>query len=112
MALQTQATEGAGGAYSDARETSSFARHVAAMLERTEYRRCMSGEDLESIYRLRYDAYRLNDLVPDNPEHVVHDDYDDLPNCHIFGVYVDGHLVSTIRLHRVTKAMPHSPTTG
>ena len=88
---------------------SSFARNIFAMLERTEYRRCESGEDLEAIYRLRYAAYRLNDLVPENPGRMVTDEFDDLPNCHRFGVYVDGNLASTIRLHVVTATTPRSP---
>ena len=87
----------------------AFASSVSALLDRTEYRRCDKGEDLEDVYRLRYAAYKLNDLVPENPDHIVHDDFDDLPNCHRFGVYIDGHLVSTIRLHAVSKDMPYSP---
>ena len=39
--------------------TSRFARNVTAMLERTEYRRCDKGEDLEDVYRLRYKSYRF-----------------------------------------------------
>lgn len=109
MALQTQTALGAGGASSELPEITGFARNVIAMLERTEYRRCQTGEDYESIYRLRYDAYRLNDLVPANPHNMVYDEYDTLPNCQIFGVYIDGNLVSTIRLHHVTKDTPRSP---
>ena len=89
---------------------SSFARNIFSMLERTEYRRCESGEDVEAIYRLRYAAYRQADLVPANPERMVRDEFDDLSNCHRFGVYVDGHLASTIRLHVVTAATPRSPS--
>ncbi|TIU61115.1 MAG: hypothetical protein E5W25_29540, partial [Mesorhizobium sp.] len=47
--------QAAGADGNDASDTmSSFARNVSAMLERTEYRRCDKGEDLEDIYRLRY----------------------------------------------------------
>jgi hypothetical protein len=91
---------------------SSFARNVLALLERTEYRRCDTGDDLEDVYRLRYSAYRMNDLVAENPDHIVHDPFDDLPNCYRFGVFIDGHLVSTIRLHHVSAACPKSPSTS
>lgn len=91
---------------------SAFARNVSALLERTEYRRCDKGEDLEDIYRLRYASYRLADLVAENPDHIVHDPFDDLPNCQRFGVYIDGHLVSTIRLHHVSAECPQSPSTS
>ncbi|WP_395450175.1 hypothetical protein ACHMW7_10435 [Aminobacter sp. UC22_36] len=90
-------------------EMSSFARHVYALLERTEYRRCESGEDFENIYRLRYNSYRMNSLVPESASRMVHDHFDELPNCHTFGIYVDDRLVSTLRLHNVSAEMPMSP---
>ncbi|AZO10124.1 hypothetical protein EN817_18180 [Mesorhizobium sp. M3A.F.Ca.ET.174.01.1.1] len=91
--------------------TSSFARHVATILERTEYRRCDKGEDLEDIYRLRYKSYRMSDMVPENPAHIVHDDLDEAENCSKFGIYIDGTLVSTLRIHHACSATPQSPST-
>lgn len=90
---------------------SSFVKNIFSILERTEYRRCETGEDVENIYRLRYKAYRRTDMVPGNPDHIIHDDLDDLPNCYRFGVYIDGELVSTLRLHHVSKAHAQSPST-
>ncbi|MER8689723.1 hypothetical protein [Mesorhizobium sp. M1136] len=90
---------------------SSFARNVSAMLERTEYRRCDKGEDLEDIYRLRYKSYRSNDMVPDNENHTIHDELDEVPNVFRFGVYIDQELVSTLRIHHVTLSTPRSPST-
>ncbi|ESZ22908.1 hypothetical protein [Mesorhizobium sp. L2C084A000] len=90
---------------------SSFARNVSAMLERTEYRRCDKGEDLEDIFRLRYKSYRSNDMVPDNENHTIHDELDEAPNVYRFGVYIDQELVSTLRIHHVTLATPMSPST-
>lgn len=108
-----QATPGkkAGVSVTDASEISSFARNILALLERTEYRRCDKGEDLEDIYRLRYKSYRLSDMVPENPDHIVHDDLDEAPNCYKFGIYVDGVLVSTLRIHHACAATPQSPST-
>ncbi len=90
--------------------TSRFARNVTAMLERTEYRRSDRGEDLEDVYRLRYKAYRSNDMIPDDENHAIHDELDDTPNSFRFGVYIDQHLVSTLRIHHLTPAMPWSPS--
>jgi hypothetical protein len=90
---------------------STFARNISAMLERTEYRRCDKGEDLEDIYRLRYKSYRLSDMVPENPEHIVHDELDETENCSKFGIYIDGILVSTLRIHHACAATPQSPST-
>lgn len=91
------------------RRSSNFVEGVLGLLERIEYRRAEKGEDLEDIYRLRYKAYRHSDLVPENGSLAVQDRFDDLPNCHRFGVYVDGALAGTIRMHVVTQAEPFSP---
>src|SRR5262245_52442823 len=87
----------------DASEISECSRKVSELLERTEYRRCDKGEDLEEIYHLRYKSYRLSDMVPENAARVIEDDLDDAANCYKFGIYVDGVLASTLRLHHVTK---------
>jgi hypothetical protein len=92
-------------------EISSFARNVSALLERTEYRRCDKGEDLEDIYRLRYKSYRMSDMVSDMPEQVIHDALDETPNCYKFGIFIDGNLVSTLRIHHARWATPLSPST-
>jgi hypothetical protein len=88
---------------------SSFASKVAELLERTEYRRCESGEDIEAIYRLRYKSYRLHGFVEESPSQIVTDDLDDAPNCYRFGVFVDGELVSTVRIHHISQAEPYGP---
>lgn len=87
---------------------SAFARNISALLERTEYRRCETGEDIEDIYRLRYKAYRSNDMVPANVSRTIYDSLDDVPNCYRFGVYIDQQLVSTIRVHRINQEFPAS----
>lgn len=90
---------------------SAFVANIFSALERTEYRRCESGEDLEDIYRLRYKAYRRTDMVGDISEGQIHDALDEQENCHRFGVYIDGVLVSTLRLHLVTAEHSRSPST-
>jgi hypothetical protein len=94
-----------------ASEVSSFARNISELLERTEYRRCERGEDLEDIYRLRYKSYRLSDMVSDIPEQAIHDPLDEAPNCYKFGIYIDGNLVSTLRIHHASEETPQSPST-
>ena len=91
--------------------TSPFVHHVESLLARTEYRRCDKGEDLEDIYRLRYKAYRSNDMVPDSENQTISDELDEAPNVYRFGVYVDQRLVSTLRIHHVTLETPLSPST-
>lgn len=99
----------------DSRETeasgrgSSFAAKVRELLERIEYRRCESGEDIEAIYRLRYKAYRLHGFVEESADQIVTDDLDDAPNCYRFGVFIDGDLVGTVRIHHISHAEPYGP---
>ena len=89
----------------------SFSSHVEALLDRTEYRRCDRGDDREDIFRLRYKAYLANGIVTDSDDRMLSDDLDDAPNAHLFGVFVDGRLLSTLRIHHVTADMPWSTST-
>lgn len=88
----------------------SFTKSVTALLDHVEYRRCETGEDIEAIYRLRYDSYLATGMVSPNDSRMVVDEYDDLPNSYRFGVFIDGSLVSTIRLHHVSAEFPRSPS--
>ncbi|MCO5064923.1 MAG: hypothetical protein M9924_10990 [Rhizobiaceae bacterium] len=89
----------------------TFSSHVEALLDRTEYRRSDRGDDREDIFRLRYKAYLANGIVTDSENHMLSDDLDDTPNAHLFGVFVDGRLLSTLRIHHVTADMPWSTST-
>ncbi len=93
------------------RDVSGFARRVLRLLDRIEYRRCESGEDLEAIYRVRYNSYLLNGIIDPNPTKLYFDDIDDAPNCHRYGVYLDGLLVSTVRIHVIDRVQRLSPST-
>lgn len=89
----------------------AFVRSVFSLLERTEYRRCDKGEDLEDIYRLRYRAYRVHGVVPAMTSRAIHDDLDETDNVYRFGVYVDQQLVSTLRIHTLDRAHRAGPST-
>lgn len=90
---------------------SAFVKSVFSLLERTEYRRCDKGEDLEDIYRLRYRAYRVHGVVPAMASRMIHDDLDEVDNVYRFGVYVDRELVSTLRIHVLDKDHRAGPST-
>lgn len=108
MGIQESVRGGTDGVVAEIGQSSEFIRNVFSLLERTEYRRCEKGDDLEDIYRLRYKAYRLNGVIPDSEDRMIHDDLDETPNGYKFGIYVDQRLVSTLRVHHVTKEMPWS----
>ena len=54
-------------------EVSSFTRSVLNVLEHVEYRYCDGGEDLEAIYRLRYESYLKAGLLRPNAARAVVD---------------------------------------
>jgi hypothetical protein len=91
-------------------EVSAFARNVSQLLEHVEYRRCETGEDLEDIYRLRYESYHAAGLIEESIDRRIFDEFDRSPNSYTFGVYFDGYLISTIRLHHITAEYPIGPS--
>ncbi|WP_315919046.1 N-acyl amino acid synthase FeeM domain-containing protein [Mesorhizobium sp. SP-1A] len=88
---------------------SVFVRNVMDLLEHVEYRRCESGEDLEAVYRLRYEAFHTHGLLDTIVEQKLVDRLDEARNCYCFGVFMDGELVSTVRLHHLTLETPDAP---
>lgn len=72
---------------------------MAGLLARTEYRRADSAEDLEAIYELRYRAYLREGAIKANSTKKFSDDYDTMPNVWTFGVFIDGNLTSSFRMH-------------
>lgn len=106
----TQRRHGGGVAKGAAlNEASAFLRSVSALLDRVEYRRCDSGEDLEAIYRLRYKAFKTHGLLAESGDNLMVDRLDDAPNCYRFGAFIDDQLVSTIRVHHLTLGEPYAP---
>lgn len=89
--------------------TSRFATTLMDMLERVEYRRVDLEEQFDPVYRLRYEAYRREDGVPINSQQMSRDHLDFVPNAMCYGVYVDGELVSSLRLHFATATHRQSP---
>ncbi|AEQ53227.1 N-acyl amino acid synthase FeeM domain-containing protein [Pelagibacterium halotolerans] len=89
--------------------TSRFATSLMDMLERVEYRRVRLDEQFDPVYRLRYQAYRREDGIAINTDGIARDHLDFTPNAMCHGVYIDGVLVSSIRLHFATAEHRHSP---
>ncbi|MGV8833132.1 MAG: N-acyl amino acid synthase FeeM domain-containing protein [Devosia sp.] len=90
--------------------TSQFAVTLIDLLDRVQYRRVSVDDQLDPVYRLRYEAYRREDFIPINSQQITRDAYDDAPNCYCYGVYIDDKLVSSIRLHIATAEQPTSPS--
>lgn len=80
-------------------EASAFAMRVAKLLERVEYRRADKPQDKEAIFRMRYEAYTKEGHIDPNPTELFTDPGDATPNAWLIGIYIDGALASSIRLH-------------
>jgi len=93
-----------------AQDGSALNRSIMQMLEHVEYRLVTGGEDLEEIYRLRYQSYLQSGMCGPIASGMFEDRWDDLPNSYRFGVYYDGRLVSTLRLHYISSEHPYSPS--
>ncbi|WP_316171490.1 N-acyl amino acid synthase FeeM domain-containing protein [Bradyrhizobium sp. SZCCHNRI1058] len=81
-----------------AARVSAVAEQKSDVLENVDYRLALTAEDKDEIYRLRYRAYLREGAILPSPSERVSDEYDDLPNSFIFGVYVNGELYSSIRI--------------
>ncbi|HEY8595853.1 MAG TPA: hypothetical protein VIL84_11490 [Devosiaceae bacterium] len=86
-----------------------FNQTLLDILDRVEYRRVDPRRREDPIFRLRYDAYRREAFLPENPQQIAADKYDDAPNVYCFGVHIDGELVSSIRIHHLTPDCRVSP---
>lgn len=79
------------------------------MLRRVDYRRAETTEEREAIFRQRYHAYlREGAITPNAREHFA-DALDDSANAWIFGIYVEGELASSIRLHVASQQLCDLP---
>jgi hypothetical protein len=88
----------------------SFSASVFGLLDRIDVRRADSGEDREAISRLRYQAYLREGAISANSSGTFSDPYDDIGNVFLFGLYIDGELASSVRIHVGCKEYPDFPS--
>jgi hypothetical protein len=84
---------------------------ASELFERVDYRRIETREEKDQLYLMRYRAYRHSGLIPPSEAERYSDRYDDAPNALTFGIYVDGELCSSLRLHVLTSEQRMSYTT-
>ena len=83
------------------RRASLFVRG-GALFDRVDYRLIETSEEKDRLYLMRYRAYLHGGLILPSESQRVSDRYDDAPNAWTFGIYVDGELCSSLRLHVLT----------
>lgn len=89
---------------------SSFTDRVFQLLDRIDCRLATGDEDREAIFRLRYEAYMREKAISPNFSKQFHDEYDELDNAWIFGLYFDDRLASSIRIHVAHRDQPKFPS--
>jgi hypothetical protein len=72
------------------------------LFDRVDYRPIVTSEEKERIYLMRYRAYLQGGLILPTESLRVSDRYDDAPNAWTFGIYIDGELCSSLRIHVLT----------
>jgi N-acyl-L-homoserine lactone synthetase len=88
----------------------SFSDRVAELLDRVDCRLAVSKADREAIFRLRYQAYLSEGSIKPSFVQTFSDPYDDSDNVWLLGLYLDGELASSIRLHVATGASRDFPS--
>ena len=88
---------------------SDFATKLLGYLQEADYNIARTEKERIAIYDLRYRAYLAEGAIEENPENLFYDHYDQMDNCWIFGVHIDGRLVGSIRCHLITPNQPYGP---
>src|SRR5690348_13079636 len=83
----------------------------SGLFDRVDYRLIETPEERDLVYLLRYRAYLKGGLISPSASLRVKDTYDDAPNVWIFGIFVDGELCGSFRLHVLTSEWRMSYTT-
>jgi hypothetical protein len=79
----------------------SFSEKLLSALDHIEYRRIQTTEDFEDIARLRYKAYKAQQVLPVGAVNML-DEIDFDSHAYVFGIYHYEGLIGTIRVHHVT----------
>ena len=87
----------------------SFASRVSSLSERIEVRAAGDEAARDEIFRLRYHAYRKEGAIAARPDKRFEDAFDHTPNVRIFGLYLEGMLASSVRVHVASRDFPQSP---
>lgn len=96
---------------SGAEPTPALLPRGAALFDRIDYRLIETPEDKDKLYLMRYRAYLQAGLIEPSASLRVSDRFDETPNTWNFGIYVDGELCSSVRIHLLTSEWRMSYTT-
>lgn len=83
---------------------------VIKALQQYRYKVLTDSQDLEKIYRLRYECYRAEESIPANTRRIMTDAFDESENCIHVALEKDGQFYSAVRLHLLSELSHISPT--
>jgi N-acyl-L-homoserine lactone synthetase len=95
---------------SDPGQEKDFADRLIRLSARIDCRRADTSEEREAIFRLRYEAYTREGAISPNASGKFSDPYDYTDNAHLFGLYIDGELASSLRLHVTSREISDFPS--
>jgi N-acyl-L-homoserine lactone synthetase len=85
-------------------------KQVIEALKHSRYKVLTDSQDLDKIYRLRYNCYRAERSIAKNERCIMTDAFDRTANCVHVAVEMDGEILASVRLHLVSKLSLTSPT--
>ncbi len=97
------------GAEAIASESQPLSERLFNLLDRVNYRIVATDADKEAAFRLRYEAYRRENLIAPVFGRRLSDHFDDLDNTFIFALDIDGEMAATIRVSIGTSEHPDMP---
>lgn len=86
-----------------------FVDKVQRLVERVEYRLAVTDAEREAVFRQRHEAYLREGAIDPLPSGLFTDEYDETENALVYGLYVDGELGASMRIHATSpdcRAMP------
>ncbi len=88
----------------------AFLGSMFNLLDRVEYRRMTSAEDMAAVETLRRASYSNREFIDAENFGSFIDEHDRSEDCYVVGVYIDEALISTVRLHVASSKHLHGPT--
>jgi len=87
-----------------------FADHLVAVSRLVDCRLARTTKDRQAIFELRYQACLREGMISANPFGKFFDRADLEENARLFGLYVDGKLASSLRIHVDSGQYPNCPS--
>ncbi len=86
-----------------------FNERVLSLIRSLDQREPKTDAEKDEIYRLRFVAYQQAKMVTPDIPMIFKDQYDDAANGKTLGIYLEGALAASIRVHVASKACPVAP---